>query len=182
MVSENVSAQDTEFKALNGILARLSLPVTILQKRSPDAVSTDSFLMLYHECSGVREAKTQLYTPLTNKHEHTQQVKVMGPPVVMRPSMICSAALPPKAMQIMSCICSVDISRFSLGRYCANPRAAEPRGTMLTFNKGSAHRRNHAETACPASWKATVLRSSALMTYTSKDKLTQSPREKTMSS
>lgn len=44
----------------------------------------------------------------------------------------CSAARPPSAMQIMSFICSVVISTFSLGRYCANPSAAEPRGTMET--------------------------------------------------
>ena len=50
----------------------------------------------------------------------------------MRPSMMCSAARPPRAMAVMSLICSVVISRFSLGRYCAKPSAALPRGTILT--------------------------------------------------
>lgn len=67
-------------------------------------------------------------------------------------------------MQIMSSICSVLISRFSFGRYCAKPSAAEPRGTMLTLSSGSAQRRNQAATAWPASWKATVRRSSLLIT------------------
>ena len=48
------------------------------------------------------------------------------------PSRTCSAARPPSAMHVMSAICAVVISRFSLGRYCAKPSAALPRGTMLT--------------------------------------------------
>jgi len=42
--------------------------------------------------------------------------------------------------------------RFSLGTYCANPRAADPRGTIVTFNKGSAYSKNQPATAWPDSW------------------------------
>ena len=54
-------------------------------------------------------------------------------PVEILPRRTCSAARPPRAMQVMSRICSVVMSRFSLGRYCAKPSAADPRGTMLTW-------------------------------------------------
>ena len=104
--------------------------------------------------------------------------------------------------------CSVVISMFSLGRYWAKPRAADPRGTIdtcggrvgcavgtvhsplgpgtlpclprhpqshththtphtghpPTLSRGSVYCRNQPTTACPASWYATVLRSSALIT------------------
>jgi len=52
--------------------------------------------------------------------------------VEMRPSRTCSAARPPRAMHVMSSICSIVISMFSLGRYCAKPSAAVPRGTIDT--------------------------------------------------
>ena len=58
-------------------------------------------------------------------------------PVEILPSMTCSAARPPRAMQVMSSICSTVISMFSEGRYCAKPSAADPRGTMLTCSSGA---------------------------------------------
>ena len=85
-------------------------------------------------------------------------------PVLILPSITSSAALPPKVMHIMSVSCCVVARRFSLGRYCAKPSAAEPRGTMDTLSRGSACSRNHPTTACPASWYATVFRSTLLTT------------------
>ena len=72
-------------------------------------------------------------------------------PVEIFPSMTCSAARPPSVMHIISISCCVVARRFSFGRYCAKPRAAEPRGTMDTLSKGSACSKNHPTTACPAS-------------------------------
>ena len=54
-------------------------------------------------------------------------------PITPPPTPTCSAARPPSAMAIMSSICWVVISRFSLGRYWAKPRAALPRGTIDTW-------------------------------------------------
>ena len=68
-------------------------------------------------------------------------------PVEIFPSMTSSAARPPSVMHIMSLNCSVVAKTFSFGRYWANPKAAEPLGTMETFNKGSACSMNQPTTA-----------------------------------
>ena len=60
----------------------------------------------------------------------------------------CSAARPPSVMQMRSSSCSVVMSRFSLGRYCANPSVDAPRGTMLTLSSGSQCSRNQ-----PTTWR-----------------------------
>mmetsp|Transcript_6568 Transcript_6568/g.19588 ORF Transcript_6568/g.19588 Transcript_6568/m.19588 type:complete len:225 (-) Transcript_6568:2280-2954(-) len=72
-------------------------------------------------------------------------------PVEILPSMTSSAARPPSVMHIMSFNCSVVAKTFSLGRYWAKPKAAEPLGTMETFNNGSACSMNQPTTAWPAS-------------------------------
>lgn len=59
----------------------------------------------------------------------------------------CSAARPPSVMQVISNSCSLVIRRFSLGTYWANPRAAVPRGTIVTLSKGSACSKNQPATA-----------------------------------
>lgn len=77
----------------------------------------------------------------------------------------CSAALPPRVMQVISKSCSFVIRRFSFGTYWANPRAAVPRGTIVTFNSGSACSKNQPATAWPDSWYATVRLSILLITW-----------------
>mmetsp|Transcript_3798 Transcript_3798/g.16097 ORF Transcript_3798/g.16097 Transcript_3798/m.16097 type:complete len:295 (-) Transcript_3798:1555-2439(-) len=85
-------------------------------------------------------------------------------PVLIFPSITSSAARPPSVMHIMSVSCCVVASKFSFGRYCANPNAADPRGTMDTFRSGSACSSIHPTTAWPASWYATVSRSTLFTT------------------
>mmetsp|Transcript_15381 Transcript_15381/g.50314 ORF Transcript_15381/g.50314 Transcript_15381/m.50314 type:complete len:257 (-) Transcript_15381:592-1362(-) len=68
-------------------------------------------------------------------------------------------------MQTTSMICSRVRRAISFGRYWAKPRAPDPRGTMVTFKRGSACSRYHPATAWPASWKATMRFSSSVMIF-----------------
>jgi hypothetical protein len=80
----------------------------------------------------------------------------------------CSAARPPSVIHVISRSCSLVISKFSFGKYCAKPNAAVPRGTIDTFSNGSACSKNQPATAWPASWYATVRLSSLLITCTTR--------------
>mmetsp|Transcript_123330 Transcript_123330/g.348485 ORF Transcript_123330/g.348485 Transcript_123330/m.348485 type:complete len:300 (+) Transcript_123330:769-1668(+) len=77
-------------------------------------------------------------------------------PVEMRPTKSSSAARPPKDTAILSRMASFEYRLISSGKYCAKPRAPLLRGTMETFNKGSACSRNQPAMAWPDSCKATV--------------------------
>lgn len=63
----------------------------------------------------------------------------------------CSAARPPRVMHVISKSCSFVMRRFSLGTYWANPSAAVPLGTIVTFKRGSACSKNQPVTAWPDS-------------------------------
>mmetsp|Transcript_27082 Transcript_27082/g.65349 ORF Transcript_27082/g.65349 Transcript_27082/m.65349 type:complete len:248 (+) Transcript_27082:1045-1788(+) len=82
----------------------------------------------------------------------------------MLPKKSFSAMRPPSIMHIVSTICSLVWSLRSFGTYCAYPSAAIPRGTIDTLSSGAACCRNQPTVACPASWCATRLLSSTVIT------------------
>ena len=85
-------------------------------------------------------------------------------PVEILPKIICSAILPPRRAHIFSFNSSVVIKKRSSSGVCkVYPSAAKPLGTILTFNTGSVYSKNQPTMACPASWYATISRSSGLM-------------------
>ena len=83
-------------------------------------------------------------------------------PVEICPVNSSSAARPPKVAHISSSICSLVVICRSSGKYHAAPNA-RPRGTMVTLIKGLACSKNQDSVACPASCKAIVRFSSAVM-------------------
>lgn len=89
--------------------------------------------------------------PLLNKSILTHPAKC-GNKGKRNSKITCSAARPPRVMQVISKSCSLVINRFSLGTYWANPSAAVPRGTIVTLSKGSACSKNQPATAWPDSW------------------------------
>ena len=85
-------------------------------------------------------------------------------PVEIWPVNNSSAARPPISAHISSSICSLVVIWRSSGRYQAAPKA-RPRGTMDTFTKGSACWQNQDTVACPASCKAIVRFSAAVIIF-----------------
>jgi len=83
-------------------------------------------------------------------------------PVEICPVNSSSAARPPKVAHISSSICSLVVICRSSGKYHAAPNA-RPRGTMVTLIKGLACSKNQDSVAWPASCKAIVRFSSAVM-------------------
>mmetsp|Transcript_4972 Transcript_4972/g.16657 ORF Transcript_4972/g.16657 Transcript_4972/m.16657 type:complete len:296 (+) Transcript_4972:792-1679(+) len=94
----------------------------------------------------------------------------------MRPKKMRSAMRPPSIMHMVSSICALVESFSSFGTNWANPSAAVPRGTMDTLRSGDACSRNQPTVAWPASWCATVVRSSSerILLFFSRPPITRS--------
>jgi hypothetical protein len=103
---------------------------------------------------GTSSAQQQPHNPACACHPFTDTTTMrctrhsVRPPSSRLPAPTCSAALPPSMAQILSSICSLVSSRFSLGRYCAKPSAALPRGTMLTCATGRGGGVRQVDTQC----------------------------------
>mmetsp|Transcript_23968 Transcript_23968/g.41944 ORF Transcript_23968/g.41944 Transcript_23968/m.41944 type:complete len:239 (+) Transcript_23968:533-1249(+) len=80
-------------------------------------------------------------------------------PVEILPTKSSSAARPARATAILSWMASCGNSMISSGKYCAKPSAPLLRGTIETFNNGSAYWRNQPANAWPDSCMATTFRS-----------------------
>ena len=80
--------------------------------------------------------KRHIHTDSSTQHRAAPPPSHPAPPPGPCPPLTCSDALPPNMAHTLSSSCSLVISMFSLGRYCAKPSVLVPRGTMDTWRDG----------------------------------------------